>query len=96
MKSPHRAIRAYILKRTCRLALRNYGTGGALTDGDLYVFCAIASDGVLTAHPYLKGEHLQDIVGKNGFPLARRSCGPPPIYEGWRSNLRRRLLQGTM
>ena len=25
----------------------------------------------LTAHPYLKGEHLQDIVGKKGFPLGQ-------------------------
>jgi hypothetical protein len=26
---------------------------------------------VLTAHPYLKGEHLQDIVGKKGYPLGK-------------------------
>ena len=29
------------------------------------------SDGVLTAHPYLKGELLQGIVGKKGFPLGK-------------------------
>ena len=25
----------------------------------------------MTAHPYLKGEHLQDIKGKKGFPLGQ-------------------------
>ena len=35
------------------------------------MFCADASDGVLVAHPYLKGEHLQDIVGKKGHPLGK-------------------------
>jgi hypothetical protein len=48
--------------------------GGGFTDRDLYVFCANASDGVLTAHPNLKGEHLQDIVGKKAFPSGKRSC----------------------
>ena len=48
----------------------NKGEGG-FKDRDLYVFCANASDGILTAHPYLKGEHLQDIKGKKGFPLGQ-------------------------
>jgi hypothetical protein len=52
------------------LAMFNKGEGG-FKDRDLYVFCANASDGVLTAHPYLKGELLQDIVGKKGFPLGK-------------------------
>jgi len=26
---------------------------------------------MLTAHPYLKGEHVQDIVGKKGYPLGK-------------------------
>ena len=30
---------------------------GGFRDRDLYVSCANASDGVVTAHPYLKGEH---------------------------------------
>ena len=42
------------------LGLFNKGEGG-FKDRDLYVYCANASDGVLTAHAYLKGEHLQDI-----------------------------------
>jgi hypothetical protein len=45
---------------------------GGFKDRDLYVFCANASDGILTAHPYLKGEHLQEIVGKKGYPLGKR------------------------
>ena len=44
---------------------------GGFRDRDLYVFCANASDGVMTAHPVLRGEHLQDIVGKKGKPLGR-------------------------
>ena len=52
------------------LEMFNKGEGG-FKDRDLYVFCANASDGVITAHPYLKGEHLQDIVGKKGFPLGK-------------------------
>jgi signal transduction histidine kinase len=52
------------------LEMFNKGEGG-FKDRDLYVFCANASDGVLTAHPYLKGEHLQDIVGKKGHPLGK-------------------------
>jgi hypothetical protein len=52
------------------LDMFNKGEGG-FKDRDLYVFCANASDGVLTAHPYLKGEHLQDIKGKKGFPLGQ-------------------------
>jgi hypothetical protein len=35
------------------LAMFNKGEGG-FKDRDLYVFCANASDGVITAHPYLK------------------------------------------
>jgi hypothetical protein len=50
------------------LDMFNKGEGG-FKDRDLYVACANASDGVVTAHPYLKGEHLQDIKGKKGYPL---------------------------
>ena len=44
---------------------------GEFRDRDLYVSCANASDGVVTAHPYLKGEHLQEIKGKKGYPLGQ-------------------------
>jgi hypothetical protein len=60
------------LKQNKQKALEMFNKGeGGFKDRDLYVFCANASDGVLTAHPYLKGEQLQDIVGKKGFPLGK-------------------------
>jgi hypothetical protein len=53
-------------------ALEMFDKGdGGFRDRDLYVWCADASDGVLTAHPYLKGEHLQSIRGKKGYPLGK-------------------------
>lgn len=65
-----RAVVAVKQDKAKALAMFNKGEGG-FKDRDLYVFCANASDGVLTAHPYLKGEHLQNIVGKKGYPLGR-------------------------
>lgn len=60
------------LKKNKEKALEMFNKGeGGFKDRDLYVFCANASDGVLTAHPNLKGEHLQDIVGKKGYPLGK-------------------------
>jgi hypothetical protein len=65
-----RAVAALKDNKEKALEMFNKGEGG-FRDRDLYVFCANASDGVLTAHPYLKGEHLQDIKGKKGFPLGK-------------------------
>jgi signal transduction histidine kinase len=65
-----KAVAALKANKDKALELFNKGEGG-FKDRDLYVFCANASDGVLTAHPYLKGEHLQDIVGKKGHPVGR-------------------------
>jgi signal transduction histidine kinase len=65
-----KAVAAVKVDKTKALELFNKGAGG-FKDRDLYVFCANATDGVLTAHPYLKGEHLQDIVGKKGYPLGK-------------------------
>jgi signal transduction histidine kinase len=65
-----KAVAALKENKEKALEMFNKGEGG-FKDRDLYVFCANASDGVLTAHPYLKGEHLQDIVGKKGFPLGK-------------------------
>ena len=65
-----RAVAAMKQNKEKALEMFNKGEGG-FKDRDLYVFCANASDGVLTAHPYLRGEHLQDIVGKKGFPLGK-------------------------
>jgi hypothetical protein len=65
-----RAVAAVKQNKEKALEMFNKGEGG-FKDRDLYVFCANVSDGVLTAHPYLKGEQLQDIVGKKGFPLGK-------------------------
>jgi hypothetical protein len=66
----NRAVAALKENKAKALEMFNKGEGG-FKDRDLYVFCANASDGTLTAHPHLKGEHLQDIVGKKGFPLGK-------------------------
>jgi signal transduction histidine kinase len=69
-----RAVAAVKNDKAKALAMFNKGEDG-FKDRDLYVFCANASDGVLTAHPYLKGEHLQEIKGKKGFPLGQEIMG---------------------
>jgi Single Cache domain 2 len=65
-----KAVAALKENKEKALEMFNKGEGG-FKDRDLYVFCANAADGILTAHPYLKGEHLQDIKGKKGFPLGQ-------------------------
>jgi signal transduction histidine kinase len=65
-----RAVAAMKENKQKALDMFNKGEGG-FKDRDLYVFCANASDGILTAHPNKKGEHLQDIVGKKGYPLGK-------------------------
>jgi hypothetical protein len=65
-----RAVAAVKEDKAKALDMFNKGEGG-FKDRDLYVFCANASDGALTAHPTMKGEHLQDIKGKKGFPLGQ-------------------------
>lgn len=65
-----RAVAALKENKEEALKMFNKGQGG-FKDRDLYVFCANASDGILTAHPYLKGEAMQEIVGVKGFPLGK-------------------------
>lgn len=65
-----RAVVALKKDKTNALAMFNKGENG-FKDRDLYVFSANASDGVMTAHPNLKGELLQKIKGKKGFPLGK-------------------------
>ena len=51
------------------LDMFNKGEGG-FKDRDLYVWCANASDGIVTAQPYMnKGKQLRDIKGKHGSPF---------------------------
>ena len=50
-------------------ALTDFQAGaGGFKDRDLYVFCA-GSDGVITAHPALKGQQIKTLVDKNGKKL---------------------------
>jgi hypothetical protein len=49
-----RAVAAVKEDKAKALDMFNKGQGG-FKDRDLYVFCANASDGILTAHPYPKG-----------------------------------------
>ena len=65
-----RAVAAVKEDKAKALDMFNKGEGG-FKDRDLYAWCANASDGIVTAHPYLKGEHLQDIKGKKGYPLGQ-------------------------
>jgi Single Cache domain 2 len=65
-----KAVAAVKEDKAKALDMINKGEGG-FKDRDLYVSCANASDGLVTAHPYLKGEHLQAIKGKKGYPLGQ-------------------------
>ena len=65
-----RAVAAVKEDKAKALDMFNKGEGG-FRDRDLYVFCANASDGILTAHPALKGEELKNIKGKKGYPLGQ-------------------------
>ena len=43
---------------------------GGFKDRDLYVWCANASDGIITATPYWnRGKQLREIEGKRGAPF---------------------------
>ena len=64
-----RAVAAVKEDKAKALDMFNNGEGG-FKDRDLYVWCANASDGIVTAHPdMLKGKQLRDIKGKHGAPF---------------------------
>ena len=64
-----RAVAAVKQDKAKALDMFNTGEGG-FKDRDLYVWCANASDGIVTAHLYgNKGKQLRDIKGKHGAPL---------------------------
>jgi hypothetical protein len=66
-----KAVTAVKEDKAKALDMFNKGEGG-FKDRDLYVFCANASDGIVTAHPYgNKGKQLRDILGKKGYPLGQ-------------------------
>jgi hypothetical protein len=58
-----RAVAAVKEDRAKALDMFNKGEAG-FKDRDLYVWCANASDGILTAHPTNKGKELRDIGGR--------------------------------
>ena len=64
-----RVVAAVKEDRAKALDMFNKGEGGFI-DRDLYVFCANAGDGIVTAHPYgEKGKQMKGIVGVNGERL---------------------------
>jgi hypothetical protein len=65
-----RAVSAVRTDKSEALDMFNKGDGG-FKDRDLYVWCANASDGILTAHPTNKGKELRDIEGKHGAPFGQ-------------------------
>src|SRR6187397_3289984 len=65
-----RAVAGVKENKAKALDMFNKGEGG-FKDRDLYVFCANASDSILTAHPTMKGKPLTDILGKKGYPLGQ-------------------------
>ena len=66
-----RAVAAVKEDKAKALDMFNKGEAG-FKDRDLYVACANASNGIVTAHPYLKGEQLQDIKGKKAIRWVRK------------------------
>ena len=64
------AVAAVKEDKATALSMFNNGEGG-FKDRDLYVWCANASDGILTAHPTNKGKELRDIEGKHGAPFGQ-------------------------
>ena len=64
-----RAVDAVKEDKAKALEMFNKGEDG-FKDRDLYVFCANAGDGIVTAHPYgEKGKQMKGIVGVNGERL---------------------------
>ena len=64
-----RAVAAVKEDKAKALDMFNKGEGG-FKDRDLYVWCANASDGIITAQPYMnRGKQLRDIKGKHGAPF---------------------------
>src|SRR4249919_2483541 len=66
-----KAVAAVKEDKAKALDMFNKGEGG-FKDRDLYVWCANASDGIVTATPYWnRGKHLRDIRGKRGAPFGQ-------------------------
>ena len=66
-----KAVAAVKVDKTKALDMFNKGDGG-FKDRDLYVFCANASDGILTAHPTHEGEAIGGHQGQEGLSARAR------------------------
>ena len=62
-----KAVTALKADKAKALAAFQAGTDG-FKDRDLYVFCA-GDDGVISAHPAIKGQQIKSLVDKNGKKL---------------------------
>ena len=62
-----KAVAAVKADKAKAIADFNAGAPG-FKDRDLYVFCA-GADGVITAHPAIKGQQIKSLVDKNGKKL---------------------------
>lgn len=62
-----KAVVAVKADKAKALADFNSPTGG-FRDRDLYVFCS-GPDGIITAHPTIKGQQIRDLVDKTGNKL---------------------------
>ena len=66
-----RAVAAMKEDKAKALEMFNKGEDG-FKDRDLYVWCANASDGIITAQPYMnRGKQLRDMKGKQGAPFGK-------------------------
>ena len=65
---PERAVAAVKEDEAKALDMFNTGEGG-FKDRDLYLWCANASNSIVTAHPCNKGKQLRDIKGYHGAPF---------------------------
>lgn len=64
-----RAVAAVKEDKAKALDMFNSGEGG-FKDRDLYVWCANAADGIVTAQPYVnRGKQLRELKGKHGAPF---------------------------
>ena len=63
-----KAVAAVKADKAKALDMMQKGEGG-FKDRDLYAFCANAGDGIMTAHPALKGQNIATIKDKNGKAL---------------------------
>jgi signal transduction histidine kinase len=63
-----KAVTAVKADKAKALDMFQKGEGG-FKDRDLYAFCANAGDGVITAHPTLKGQNMRELKDKSGQAL---------------------------